>query len=188
EAQTDAERSAHRATFVRDVRLRVKELADREYQKVGSRPSVDYVLLFLPNETISAFIHEADPDLIEHALGRKIVLCSPMTLFVFLGVIRQAFDNFVIEQTSKEILGLLGKFSQQWSKYGDSVDKVRRQFETVARSFEELATTRRRGLERPLVAIENLRRQQALPIDGELFDVGDDADGSPFDNVRELGA
>ena len=186
DAGTEAERAAHRATFVRDVRTRVRELAKREYSCADARPAVDNVLLFVPNETLAAFIHESDASLVDEALRQQVVICSPLTLFAFLGVIRQAFDNFVIEQTSQEILGLLGTFSRQWGKYTDSLDKVRRQMDTVSRSFDELATTRRRGLERPLLAIENLRRQQSLPVDGELF--GGAADPTPFDNVRELGA
>src|SRR5207248_651534 len=94
DAGTDAERSAHRAAFVRDVRLRVRELAGREYTRQGSRPAVDYVLMFLPNETVATFIHECDPSLVDEALGQRVVLCSPLTLFALLGVIRQAFDNF----------------------------------------------------------------------------------------------
>ena len=45
---------------LRDVRLRVRELAKRDYARQGDRPSVDYVLLFLPNEKVSTFIHEHD--------------------------------------------------------------------------------------------------------------------------------
>ncbi|MCB0983061.1 MAG: DNA recombination protein RmuC [Ilumatobacteraceae bacterium] len=184
EAGTEAERSAHRAAFVRDVRARVRELAKREYARVDDRPAVDNVLLFVPNESLAAFIHEADGQLVEDALRERVVICSPLTLFAFLGVIRQAFDNFMIEQTSQEILGLLGKFSQQWEKYTDSVDKVKRQFDGVARAFDELTTTRRRALERPLTAIEDLRRRQSLPVDGQLFGT----DELDWDNVRELGA
>ena len=184
EAATDAERGAHRAAFVRDVRARVRELAKREYAREDERPAVDNVLLFVPNESLAAFIHEADGQLVEDALRDRVVICSPLTLFAFLGVIRQAFDNFMIEQTSQEILGLLGKFSQQWEKYTDSVEKVKRQFDGVARAFDELTTTRRRALERPLNAIEELRRRQALPVDGELFG----SDELDWDNVRELGA
>ena len=185
EAGTEAERSAHRATFVRDVRARVKELAKREYALADDRPAVDNVLLFVPNESLAAFIHESDTSLVEEAMAQHVVICSPLTLFAFLGVIRQAFDNFMIEQTSQEILGLLGKFDQQWGKYAEQVDRVRRQFETVNRSFEELATTRRRALERPLQSIDDLRRRQSLPVDGELFGPLDE---SELSNVRELGA
>ena len=80
----------------------------RDYAHRATGPSVDYVLLFLPNETLTGFIHEHDPDLVDDALGQKVVLCSPLTLFALLGVIRQAFDNFMVEQTSDEILSLLG--------------------------------------------------------------------------------
>lgn len=184
EATTDAERSAHRATFLRDVRLRVKELARRDYTRADTRPAVDNVLLFVPNETLSAFIHESDPSLVEDAMRQNIVLCSPLTLFAFLGVIRQAFDNFVVEQTSDEILRLLGKFSQQWGKYADAVDKVKRQFDSVQRSFDELAGTRRKALERPLREIEALRLQKGLPVDGELFT----AAVLDIDGYREVGA
>lgn len=185
EAGTEAEKSAHRAAFVRDVRSRVRELAKREYAVNDDRPAVDNVLLFVPNETLAAFIHESDSSLVEDAMRQNIVICSPLTLFAFLGVIRQAFDNFMIEQTSQEILGLLGKFGQQWGKYTESIDKVRRQFETVNRSFEELSTTRRRALERPLFAIDELRRKQHLPVDGQLFGGLEEVE---LDNVRELGA
>lgn len=185
EAGSEAERSAHRATFVRDVRARVRELAKREYAQADDRPAVDNVLLFVPNESLAAFIHESDTSLVEEAMAQRVVICSPLTLFAFLGVIRQAFDNFMIEQTSQEILGLLGKFGQQWGKYTESVEKVKRQFDTVARSFDELATTRRRALERPLNSIDDLRRKQALPVDGELFGGLDELE---LDNVRELGA
>jgi DNA recombination protein RmuC len=189
EAGTEAERSAHRANFVRDVRARVRELAKREYAQADDRPAVDNVLLFVPNESLAAFIHESDTSLVEEAMAQHVVICSPLTLFAFLGVIRQAFDNFMIEQTSQEILALLGKFGQQWGKYTDQVDQVKRRFDSVARSFDELAGTRRRALERPLLAIDDLRRKQALPVDGELFALDPLDDATPeYGTVRELGA
>jgi DNA recombination protein RmuC len=176
DSETDAERSAHLATFLRDVRQRVKELAVRDYGRAGERPAIDYVLLFLPNETISGFIHEHDPELIEFALGHNVVLCSPLTLFAFLGVIRQAFDNFMIEETSDELLKLLGTFSQQWGKFTDSLDTVHKRFDSVAREFEQLNGPRRRQLERPLQQLDALRQERDLPVDGQMF------------NVYELGA
>src|SRR3954452_19341011 len=184
DAETEAERGTHQATFLRDVRLRVRELARREYAKNDDRQAVDNVLLFVPNETLSAFIHETDPDLIDEARRQNVVICSPLTLCAFRGVIRQAVDNFMIEQTSQEMLQLLGKFAQQWGKYIESIDKVKRQFDTVNRSFEELATTRRRALERPLKDLEALRLDRGVAVDGELFA----AEVLELEGYRELGA
>jgi DNA recombination protein RmuC len=184
EAGSDAEREAHRDAFLRDVRLRVRELAGRQYAQAGTARTVDYVLLFLPNEQITGFIHEHDPSLIEQAMTQKVVLCSPLTLFAFLGVIRQAFDNFMIEQTSDEILKLLGRFSQQWAKFSDSLDTVKKRFDSVQREFDALVSTRRRMLERPLADLEDLRRERDLPVAGQLFD----AEVLELDHPEELGA
>jgi DNA recombination protein RmuC len=181
EVGTDAERQAHLKRFLSDVRLRVKELAKREYAHAGDRPAVDYVLLFLPNEQLTGFIHEHDPGLLDEAMAQRVVMCSPLTLFAFLGVIRQAFDNFVIEQTSDEILQLIGKFGQQWQKYTESATKVKDRLDSVQREFDHLVGTRRRQLERPLQQLEDLRVRRNLPVEGELF-------AEQLDNVRELGA
>jgi DNA recombination protein RmuC len=193
QAGTEAERSAHRDAFLRSVRGHVKELAKRDYARIDDRPAVDNVLMFVPNETIVGFIHEHAPDLVDDALAQRVVLCSPLTLFAFLGVIRQAFDNFRLEQTSREILALMGTFDVQWSKYTEQVEKVKRAFDSVSKNFDELVGTRRRALERPLDQITALRTSQHVPLDGQLFitdaaelDGVDDLDDDPV--VRRLGA
>jgi DNA recombination protein RmuC len=191
EAGTDAERETHTKNFLRDVRMRVKELAKRDYGKTGDQPAVDSVLLFIPNEQLTSFIHEHDPTLLDDAMKQQIVMCSPLTLFAFLGVIRQAFDNFMIEKTSDQILQLIGKFGTQWSKYSEQVDKVKKRFEAVDKEFDALAGTRRRALERPLRELDGIRQQRGLPADGELFAIphDDDDDETPFGGtVRQLGA
>ena len=185
EAGTEAERQAHRESFLRDVRTRVRELAQRDYAAVGDRPSVDYVLLFLPNESIAGFIHEQDPGLVEQALGQKVVLCSPLTLFAFLGVIRQAFDNFIIEKTSDEILTLLGRFGQQWEKYKESLQSVERKFDAVHKELEQLGGPRRRQLEKPLLQLNELRRKRGLEIDA-AFEPESEGE-RPGAEVLELG-
>ena len=168
DAGTDAERCAHRDAFLRDVRLRVRELAARDYAHQGTAASVDYVLLFLPNETVSSFIHEHDPALVDDALGQKVVLCSPLTLFAMLGVIRQAFDNFMVEQTSEEILGVLGAFEQQWQKFAGALDAGRQALDSAQKAYEELAGTRRRALERPLQRLTSLRTERGIAADERL--------------------
>ncbi|MTA11762.1 MAG: DNA recombination protein RmuC [Actinobacteria bacterium] len=186
DAGTEAERQAHRDQFLRDVRMRVRELSKREYAKSSSAATVDQVLLFLPNESLSAFIIEQDPTIVDEAMKQGIVLCSPVTLLAFLGLIRQAFDSFMIEQTSDQILALLGKFGEQWGKYTDSLDTVKKRFDSVQREFDNLLGTRKRALERPLRELDAIRREKGLPVDGQLFETtGTDP---AWDNVRELGA
>ena len=191
EADTDTERDTHLKRFLADVRARVRELAKREYAIEAGGTALDNVLLFIPNEQITAFIHEHDPALIEDAMGQQIVMCSPLTLFAFLGVVRQAHDNFTIEQTSDEILSLIGTFGTQWGKYSDQMDKIKRRFESVEKDFEALTSTRKRALERPLRDLEAIRQERGLPVEGDPFvlDATDDDDETPpGGNVSHLGA
>jgi DNA recombination protein RmuC len=192
EAGTDAERQTHRGAFLRDVRARIRELAKRDYARESARDSVDYVLMFLPNEQLTGFIYEHDPTLIDDAMGQRVVMCSPLTLFAFLGVIRQAYDNFVTEQTSDQILAIMGKFGVQWQKYNDQLDKLHAKFDLLDRQFDELMGPRRRQLEKPLQQLDAVRRERGLAIDGQLFgeldSATDDADDETPDNLRRLGA
>jgi len=161
EATTDAERDATAKAFLRDVRSRVKELSGRGY--IDPDATLDEVLLFIPNESVWAFIHEQDPQLIDTALGQKVVLCSPVSLFAVLAVIRQAVEQTRLARTSDEILQCLSAFRQQWTKYADAIDAVEKRFASVQKGFDELTGTRRRQLERQLDRVEDLRNQRGLP-------------------------
>ncbi|CAN5636497.1 hypothetical protein BH20ACT1_BH20ACT1_09350 [soil metagenome] len=163
EAGTDAERQAHRRAFLRDVRARIRELSGRDYVDPANG-TLEYVLAFIPNESIYAFVHEHDPDLVEVALRQKVVLCSPLSLFAVLAVVRQAVDTAAVEQTSGEILSVLGAFGQQWDRFCVGLDKVGRAVEGVEVAYRELSGTRRRALERPLARVEELRRQRHLSV------------------------
>ena len=143
--------------FLKDVRARVKELGGRGYIDPASG-TLDYVLLFLPNESIYAFVHEHDPALIDEALRRKVVLCSPLTLYAVLAVVRQAADAAALEATSGEVLAVLGVFTQEWDRFCESLDKVGRAVDAVERAYGELAGTRRRAMERPIARVDELRR------------------------------
>jgi DNA recombination protein RmuC len=170
EATTDGERDTAKATFLKDVRSRVKELAGRGYADPAT--TVGYLLLFIPNESVYAFIQENDRDVADLALGQRIVLCSPFTLFAVLGVVRQSVDSFLLERAGDEILDALGRFATQWGRFSEQVDKLGRQLATAQGTYEDLAGTRRRQLERRLDEIEAIRTSRGLPPLGEDGDDG----------------
>ena len=165
EAATDAEQQTTRAAFLRDVRTRIKELANRGYADPAT--TAGYVLLFIPNESVYSFIQEHDREVGDIALAQGIVLCSPFTLFAVLGVIRKAVDSALLERASDEILVALGRFSDQWTRFSDHVDKLGKQLATVQGTYDELATTRRSQLEKRLDEIDNIRTRRGLADDDD---------------------
>ena len=161
-AASEADRDKFKNNFFKDVRDKLKEVTSRDYIN-PQQNTVDYVVLFVPNEQIFSFIHEQDPAILDAALKSKVIVCSPITLFAVLAVIRQAVDNFSLEQTSNEILSLLGTFKAQWGKFLQKLEVVGKKIEDAQNEFEQLASTRKIKLERPLNRIDALRQQKGIP-------------------------
>jgi DNA recombination protein RmuC len=161
ESESDLARETHRTQFLRDVRTRIKEVTGRDYINPEDE-TLDYVLVFIPNEQVYAFINQNDPTLLDDALKSKVILCSPFTLFAILSVIRQALDNFSVEKTAGEMLRYLGRFYKEWDKFRDSMDKAGRKLDEAREEFQRMITTRRNKLEKPLYEIEDMRRQKGI--------------------------
>lgn len=156
EASGAADQEACRTQFMKDVRQRIKEVTSRDYINPEDN-TVDYVIVFIPNEQVYAFINEHDRSLLDDALKQKVILCSPVTLYAILAVVRQAVDNFNLEKTAAQILSILGTFQKQWESFIATMEKMGRRIEDAQKEYNALVTTRRNQLERPLRQIEELR-------------------------------
>lgn len=163
ETDLESEKVRFRNDFLRDVKARIKEVTTKEYIN-PEQNTVDYVLLFIPNEQIYSFIHEQDSSILDEGLKNRVIFCSPITLFAVLAVIRQAVDNFSLEKTSNEILSLLGLFKKQWDEFLKKLELLGKRIDDTQKEYESLSTTRRRQLERPLNRLDDLRTQMQLPI------------------------
>lgn len=162
-----------RQAFIKDVRDRLKEVVTREYINPEQR-TLDYVLVFIPNEQIYQYIHEHDTYLIDTAMHSKVVLCSPVSLFAILLVIRQAVDNFSLEQSSNEIISQMGAFNKQWDTFIEQLNTVDRQLDRFQSAFKTLIGRRRRALERPLKRIEAIRMERGLGVSDDVEELEED--------------
>ncbi len=184
---TETERDGAAKAFKRDVRLRIKEVATRDYIDPEGG-TLDYTLAFIPNEQVYGFIHENDPELLDLALANKVVLCSPLTLFAILAVIRQASDNFKLTQQTNAILQALGGFNNEWSKYKGQMDKLGNALERSSRAYDELAGVRTRQLDKQVDRVEALRLNAGLPqSSGSGEGSSTETDGETYEVQAELG-
>ena len=176
EEPAESEKVKYQTAFLRDVRARIREITTREYIDPEGG-TVDYVLLFIPNESVYSFIHENDPDVLDVALQSRVICCSPFTLFAVLAVVRQAVDNFALQKAAEEIISLFGRFNEEWGKFNTSLDTLGTRLNSVQRAYEQVSGTRKRMLERPLNRIEALRQQRGIPVSsepvGEFVDISE---------------
>lgn len=156
DAQTELEKLDFKDKFFKDVRRRLKEILTREYINL-EEGTLPYVLVFIPNERLYAFILQEDPCILEEALKSQVVLCSPLTLYSFLLVIRQSVDSFQVERRAHEILRLLNGFYKQWNLFIESFTKMGKKIEELQLEYQFLVGTRRQQLERQLSKIEDIK-------------------------------
>ncbi|MBU6233710.1 MAG: DNA recombination protein RmuC [Acidobacteria bacterium] len=167
EAVDDVTRGIHRDGFIKNVEQRVKELEKRDYASQSERQALDYVLLFIPNESILGFIQQESPSLVDDAIRRRVVLCSPLTLYAFLAVVRQATDSFHMEQNANEVLGILNAFGKSWRHYSNHIDTIGRAFEKIGKEFEKIGKGSRtyKALAKNIVQVEELVREKNIQSD-----------------------
>jgi DNA recombination protein RmuC len=165
EADNETDREKQRTQFLRDVRTRIKEVTTRDYINPEEK-TLDYVLVFIPNEQVYAFINQNDPGIMDEALKSRVILCSPFTLFAILAVIRQSLDNFSMEKTAGEILGLVRAFKREWEKFTESMAKMGDKLEAARKEYQQLTATRHDKLDKSIQKIEDLRRLKG--VDAEI--------------------
>ncbi|MBI4060954.1 MAG: DNA recombination protein RmuC [Elusimicrobia bacterium] len=161
-AAAEEERSRFKKDFERDVKNRIKELQGRGYVSV-EEGTLDYVLLFIPNEQVYGFIQESFPGLVDEALAQKVVLCSPFTLYAVLGVIRQSFDNFHFAQATQEVLKLVSHFSTTYETFKARFQKLGEQIGKTGELYGEIEQVSFKRLDASVAKIDRVRRGEGSP-------------------------
>lgn len=159
EAKSDAEKEGFRSQFLRDVKDRIKEVTSRDYID-QEQMTVDYVIVFIPNEQVYSFVNESDRSILDEAMRQKVIFCSPLTLYAILAVIRQAMDNFSLERTAHKILSVLAAFEKQYQAFCASLEKMGEKLDDAKKEYDGLITTRKNQLDRQLKKIEELRTEK----------------------------
>ena len=162
-SENETEQEAEKKAFLKDVRNHVKEISGRSYIDTNAG-TVDYVLMFIPNESIYSFLNQEDHDLIDFSLGKKILLCSPVTLYAILSLIRQAVSNFHMEEKAGEVQKLVITFREQWEKFTEKLDALGKTLGTVSTHYESLIGPRRNALEKPMDKITELEMGQSEDV------------------------
>jgi DNA recombination protein RmuC len=159
EAQNETEKDQFKNDFLKDVKKTIKDVAGRDYVNENT---VDFAIVFIASEAVYSFLLAEEPNIIDDALGNKIVLCSPNNLYAMLSVVRQASKYYALEKTSKEVLELMQKFNKEWGNFTAKFDKVDEAIDNLRKVFNEVSTTRKDKLDTVLNDIE-AKSKSVLP-------------------------
>jgi DNA recombination protein RmuC len=102
ESEDEDERKACLKKHAGQLRTHVDQLAKKEYWKQFER-SPEFVVAFVPGESLLAAASEADPGLQDHALGKGIVLATPNTLVAALKTIALSWRQETLAENAREV-------------------------------------------------------------------------------------
>ena len=143
--------------FIRDVKARIKEVQNRDYINVAEH-TLGYVILFIPNEQVYGFIHNAEPQLIDDALKQKVILCSPFTLYAVLSIIRQAYDNFYFTQRTQDIIKVINEFTKTYETFRSRFEELGQLLGKTQAVYEKITMTSYKMMDSKIRKIEQYRK------------------------------
>lgn len=126
-AETDDadEAAAHLARHARQLRTHIDQLGSKGYWK-ALPTTPEFVVLFVPGESFLSAALEADPDLIEHASRRNVVLATPTTLIALLRTVAHSWTQQALSARVVEIHELACQLHQRLGTVGDHLDRLGR--------------------------------------------------------------
>lgn len=153
EAATEDQRKAEMVRHGRHVKDHVKKLSSRSYNE-AFKDSADFTVMFLPNESFLYAALEMEPDLVEYALQRKVLITTPPTLIGLLKVVRFGWSEEKLAENAQRISEIgqelhkrLCDFVDAYMNVGKHLDKAKEEFDKGRARLESRVLVQARRLE-----------------------------------------
>lgn len=140
QATDEAVRAERLAAHARHMRRHVDDLAAKEYWEQVT-PAPEFVVMFVPAE---AFLHaalEADGALLEHAMERRVVIATPMTLVALLRTVAYAWRQDALAANAQQVLTLGRELHGRLATLGGHVGRLGRQLDGAVRAYNETVSS-----------------------------------------------
>ncbi|MDP4010194.1 MAG: DNA recombination protein RmuC [Candidatus Shapirobacteria bacterium] len=141
EAESAESKNEYLKLFERDVKDKIRQVCTRDYIDPENK-TVDFCILFIPNEMIFSFIYDKLPQVWEEALMKKVVFAGPFSFTAILRMVRQAYDNFSYQKNVQTIIGHIHLFEKEFGKYNDEFLKIGVKIDSLSRQYNEVSSTR----------------------------------------------
>lgn len=156
-AETKEAQQTHLKQFAIDLKQKITKVA---LYIDPAQDTLDYAILFVPNEMVFSFINQKFPDLVDEAMGKRVMIVSPFTFLIVARTVMESYRNFMVGDKLKEVVKYIDEFVGEWSKFKDKFDKYGRSIATLQTDYEELTTTRIRQMDKKIDKVQSYRQGQ----------------------------
>jgi DNA recombination protein RmuC len=170
ESADATERAESLASHAAKLKATIKALADRDYPSQFPN-ALDYVVLFLPAESLFSAALEGDHELIVWAAQKRILLATPASLIALLRSVSVSWQQHAQTENAQKIAEAAQEFYARVVKFTEHFEKIRA------------------GLERANVAFNDAvgsYDRMVRPSGERLAELGGDAPGKQLADVQPL--
>ena len=156
---TEASKSADAeavAQSTRELMRSVTQSAKTIAEKYLNPPhTTDFAVLYLPTEGLYAEVLRQPGMVSQLQQDYRVVVSGPTTIAALLNSLRLGFRSLAIEQQASEVWQVLAAVKTEFGKFGEVLDKVKKQLATASNTIDQ-TQTRTRAMARKLHKVEQL--------------------------------
>ena len=140
----NAEESEQKALYLqahcKSVEAHIKELSAKEYGKYlnkGTRNSMEYVIMFIPNEGAFQLFYRMFPQKWHEAFDKKIIIAGESNLFAMLKIIETVWMQIRQQKNTEQVMALAGELLDRVAKFINTFEDVGKDFTKVLNKYED---------------------------------------------------
>jgi DNA recombination protein RmuC len=150
------------AALMRTIKTEGQRIRDKY---LNPPRTTDFAIMFLPTEGLYAEVLRKPGVVDDLQRNCRIVVAGPTTLAAILSSLRMGFHTLAIEKRASEVWNVLAAVKTEFGKFGEVLERARRQLHTAAGTLEQ-AGTRTRAMERRLKDVEQLPTAESTALLG----------------------
>ncbi len=135
-AEQDSERQQALREHARAVSDRIKELAERRYDRLPGLNSPEIVIMFIPVESAYVEALKADETLYQRALEQNVLVATPTTLLTSLNIVRQLWRFEDQSRHTAELADRAEKFYTKLNSFLTSMQDVGKKLDGARTSYD----------------------------------------------------
>ncbi len=135
-ATDEQEKERFLKAHLQSVRQHIDELNKKDYSKLNKN-SLDYVIMFVPNEASYMLALQYGGNLWNEALQKKVLLTSSTNLLGILYMIGNLWQRFRQEQNAQLIVEAGNALYEKMATFVDNFVRIGAQLQTVQKTYED---------------------------------------------------
>lgn len=136
ESETDEARAGFLRDHARQVQVHVSKLSQKTYWKQFS-PSPEFVVLFIPGENFFSAALAQQPDLLETAAEKGVVLATPSTFISLLKTVAHAWREDSVARNAKQVMDMGRELCERIQSVAGHMNRLGRDIEKCAESYNQ---------------------------------------------------